>query len=517
LRLLLWLVDGDREIARDCAAGYWGGVTALMNPCLRTFWEAKRNDKGERVRQRILYGGRSSSKTWDAAAFAIWIADNFSIRFLCVRQFQAKIDDSVLTVLKNTIDRFARAGKTQLSDWQILENKIRNRRTGSEFVFYGLWRHIREIKGLEGIDICWIEEAEALTEEQWRILNPTLRNDFSQFWVIFNPNLVTDFVWQRMVERPLPGTLIRSINFDENPFLSDTMKDVIAADYADDPEEADHIYGGKPRADDDDAVIKRSWALAAVDAHILLGIQPSGWKRIGFDVADKGKDKCAMIYAHGPLASWSDLWKAHENEGMKSSRRAWNAAGERDAQIIYDNIGVGASVGAHINSFNEKDEYGRPSPYTIRHMGFNAGGPVWRPESRYGMTKKTNLEMFANLKAQSWWHVADLFRNTFNEVTAFKLAQETGQPYIPRHDQSDMIFIDSNIDNLGLLITELSTPRRDFDNAGKVKVESKADMQKSNRPGGPAPSPNCADGLIMCFAPGQRPMTISAEAVEEVY
>lgn len=489
----------------------------FLNPALRDFWAAKRDGNGRRILYRALHGGRSSSKTWDAAGFAIWLAGTFRVKFLCTRQIQNKIEDSVHTVLKNTIERMAKHGLTKYSDWRLLDNKIINRRTGSEFVFYGLWRHYREIKGLEGIDICWVEEAEGLTQDQWEILNPTLRADFAQFWLVWNPHLVTDFVWKRFVETPLPGTITREINWQDNPFLTDTMRDKIADAYADDPEEAEHIYGGVPRTNDDDAVIKRSWALAAVDAHILLGIQPSGWKRIGFDVADKGKDKCALIYAHGPLASWSDLWKAHENEGMKSSRRAWNAAGERDAQIIYDNIGVGANVGAHINSFNEKDEYGRPSPYTIRHMGFNAGGPVWRPESRYGMTKKTNLEMFANLKAQSWWHVADLFRNTFNEVAAFKLAQETGQPYIPRHDPSDMIFIDSNIDNLGLLITELSTPRRDFDNAGKVKVEAKSEMQKANRPGGPAPSPNLADAMVMAFSPGQRPMTISAEAVEEVY
>ncbi len=55
--------------------------------------------------------------------------------------------------------------------------------------------------------------------------------------------------------------------------------------------------------------------------------------------------------------------------------------------------------------------------------------------------------------------------------------------------------------NLIKLKTELSTPRRDFDKNGRVKVESKADLQKASREGGPVKSPNLADAFVMCFAP----------------
>lgn len=489
------------------------GRQPLLNPALRDFWSAKRNEKGERIRQRVLYGGRSSSKTWDAAGFAIWLAQNYTLKFLCVRQFQNRIDDSVYTILKNTIDRYARLGKTTLGEWQILENKIRHRRTGSEFVFYGLARNIREIKGLEGIDICWIEEAEALTEDQWKILNPTLRNELSQFWIIFNPHLSTDFVWRRMVVNPLPGTLVREINYIENPFLSDTMRDVIAADFADDPEEAEHIYLGVPKDDDDDAVIKRSWVMAAVDAHMKLGIDPTGSNRMGFDVADGGKDKCALIHAHGSLADWADLWKAREDELLKSSARAFNAAGIRNAQLIYDSIGVGAQVGANVNLYNQKDEHGRPSTMRVQHQGFNAGGGVWRPDGLYGMTRKPNKDMFANIKAQAWWLVADRLKNTFNAIRDHEKQIAEGMPPICKFDQADMIFIDGAIPHLRLLIDELATPKRDYDLTGKVKVEGKKDLAKASRVGGPVPSPNLADAFIMAYAPTARPMTISAEAM----
>jgi len=482
--------------------GHNGGPT--LNPALRDFWLAKNNERGEPIRNRILYGGRASSKSWDAAGFVVFLACNFKIKVLCARQFQNKIEESVYSLLIVQIERFGLRDQ-----FRILDNKIIHRRTGSEFVFYGLWRHIGEIKSLEGIDICWLEEAHALTEEQWKVLEPTVRKEGSQFWIIFNPMLSTDFAWRRFVSAPPAGSLVRMINYTENPFLSQTMKDVIAAAQAEDQDEFEHIYLGVPRDDDDMAVIKRSWIMAAIDAHTTLGIEPSGRKRIGFDIADSGQDKCASIYAHGQLVSWADLWKAGENELLKSSTRVWQAAGERDAEVIYDSIGVGASAGAKFNELNEAEVRtaqinGRRS-IRIAHAGFNAGGPVYKPDAIYARShpRKTNKDMFANIKAQAWWGVADQLRATFNAV-------REGAPF----DPGEIIAIDADLAHLPLLIDELATPKRDFDAAGKVKVESKKDLARANREGGPRPSPNLADAFVMAFAPGRRAMQISSAALQ---
>lgn len=458
--------------------GHNGGPT--LNDALQDFWLTPVNQKGEPIRNRVLPGGRASSKSWDAAGFAVYLACNIKIRVLCARQFQNKIEESVYTLLKQTIERFGLRHQ-----FDILDNKIRHKRTGSEFVFYGLWRHIGEIKSLEGIDICWLEEAHALTAAQWEVLEPTIRKDGSQFWIIFNPQLSTDFAWRRFVVNPPPGTLVRHINYDENPFLSTTMLNVIAAKKAEDEEEFNHIYLGVPRDDDSNAVIKRSWIMACIDAHTALGISPSGRNRVGFDVADSGKDKNAIIVAHGPLAVHSDLWKAGEDELLKSATRARAACVEHDAELTYDSIGVGAGVGAKVNELNKPGE-------SVLHTGFNAGDAVLRPKEIYARSHppKKNVDMFSNAKAQAWWHVADRARNTFNAV-------QKGMTF----NQADMLFISSDMPNLSLLIDELCTPKRDFDNTGKVKVESKKDLAKPTREGGAQPSPNLADAFIMAFAP----------------
>lgn len=457
--------------------GHNGGPT--LNPVLQDFWLASTNERREPVRNRVLYGGRASTKSWDAAGFAIYLASNLKIKVLCARQFQNKIEESVYSLLVLQIERFGLQRQ-----FRILDNKIIHKRTGSEFIFYGLWRHISEIKSLENIDICWLEEAHALTADQWKILEPTVRKEGSQFWIIFNPILSTDFAWRRFVVNPPPGTLIRQINYTENPFLSDTMQRVIEAAKEEDEEEFQHVYLGVPRDDDDSAIIKRSWLMAAIDAHKTLGIEPTGSHRIGFDVADDGADKNALVHAHGPLALWSDLWKAGEDELLKSATRARNACVERDAELIYDSIGVGAGVGAKVNELNAD---GR----AIRHTGFNAGGAIANPDAVYTRSHppKTNKDMFANAKAQVWWNIADRLRNTYNAV-------KRGAEF----DQSDMLFISSEIDHLPQLIDELCTPKRDYDNAGKVKVESKKDLARPNRAGGPKPSPNLADAFVMALA-----------------
>lgn len=442
-----------------------------LNPNLADFWQTP-------ARNRVLHGGRSSSKSWDAAGFAVFLANAYRLRFCCARQFQNKIAESVYTLLCHQIERFG------LSDrFEIQKNSITNKHTSSEFLFYGIWRSIDEIKSLEAIDVLWIEEAHNLTAEQWEILEPTIRKDHSQIWIIFNPRLSTDFVYKRFVVNPPPNSIVRQINYPDNPFLSKTMLDIIEHKRVEDPEEYEHIYLGVPRDDDDQVIIKRSWIMASIDAHLTVGFSAEGSSRIGFDVADSGQDKCATVYAHGPVVLWADQWKAREDELLKSCTRAWDKARSLGAEISYDSIGVGASSGAKFIELN------RAQGANVSHNKFNAGGPVWKPDAIY-KTGTKNKDMFSNIKAQAWWLVADRFMNTFNAV-------RNGQQFKP----DELISISSTCPFLDQLIDELATPKRDYDNNGKVKVESKKDLANPKREGGAVPSPNLADALIMAFAP----------------
>ncbi len=233
-----------------------------LNPVLRDFWRTP-------ARTRVLYGGRAASKSWDAAGVAILIACQSKARILCTRQFQNRIEESVYTLIKDRISAFGLRAQ-----FVIRGDRITHRTTGSEFLFYGLNRHIDEIKSMEGIDICWIEEAHNLSQEQWEILNPTLRRERSQFWLTFNPRLATDYVYRHFILNAPPGTITRKINYTENPFVSRTTLDEIATCKAVSEDDYRHIYLGEPRADDERAVIKRAHVTAAIDAQRRLGITP---------------------------------------------------------------------------------------------------------------------------------------------------------------------------------------------------------------------------------------------------
>lgn len=396
---------------------------------------------------------------------AAGLANQCQTRFLCVRRYQNKIKESVYTLIASQIDNFGFPG------FDIRASDIQHA-NGSEFVFYGIERNVDEIKSFEGADILWIEEAHNLTKDQWNILKPTIRKQGSEIWISFNPKLVSDFVYQRFVVNPPANTIVRLINYPENPFLSQTARDDIADLIAEDYEEYEHVYLGVPRSDDDNAVIKRSWLEAAVDAHIKLGIDMSGARTVGYDVADSGEDKNAAIAFNGSICIEVDEWKAPEDELAKSANRAWSHT--KGGRLVYDSIGVGAHVGSTLKTAGIGSGY----------FKFNAGGAVVNPEHEYA-PKIKNGEKFENIKAQAWQDVADRLRNTYNAVNK-------GMKY----PASQLISISSDVKFLERLKTELASPRKSFSKRGLDMIETKDQMSKRG-----IASPNLADGFIMGACP----------------
>lgn len=431
-----------------------------LNPTLSDFWRNKKPYK-------LLKGGRFSSKTQDAGGMAAFLARNYTVRFLCLRQFQNRITDSVYTVVKEKIEA---AGWSH--EFDIGVSTIRHKVTGSEFLFYGIARNIEEIKGVEGVDICWIEEGEGLTKAQWTIIDPTIRKQGSNVWILWNPHLITDFVQAELPKLLGDDCVIRHINYTENPFLSDTAKDKAERLKLADFEAYQHIYLGLPLSNDDAAVIKFAWIDAAIDAHIKLNLDFSGAKTVGYDVADSGADNNAVASFNGAICEQIDEWHAPEDELIQSAKRAWSMT--KGGNLIYDSIGVGAQVGSTLKETGVKQGYYK----------FNAAGAVVNPEREYAHKIK-NKDKFENLKAQAWQDVADRFRNTYNAVTKGEI-----------YEASDLISISSSISKIEQLKLELSTPRKRYSKRGLDMVETKDELAKRS-----ISSPNLADAFIMGACP----------------
>ena len=112
----------------------------------------------EPKRYKVAYGGRGSGKSWTVARLLLLKASSTPIRILCTREIQNSIKESVHKLLSDQIDAL------NLPRWTIQNDSI-SHANGSEFIFKGLYTNLAKIKSLEGVDICWIEEAETISEE----------------------------------------------------------------------------------------------------------------------------------------------------------------------------------------------------------------------------------------------------------------------------------------------------------------------------------------------------------------
>jgi phage terminase large subunit len=459
-------------------------IVYTLNPALRKFWKTK-------SRYKALYGGRASSKSHDAAGMAVYLAANYTLKFMCARQFQNRISESVYTLIKDKIEN-----SEYRKEFTFTNNSIKHKTTGSEFLFYGIARNLAEIKSAEGIDILWLEEANYLTKDQWEVIEPTIRSEGSQIWLIWNPDELMDFIYQNFVVNPPADCISKKINWQENPYLSETMLKVIKDTYARDPEAAEHTYGGIPNSGADKSVISYLFIEAALDAHKKLGWEPSGPKRMGYDVADAGADKNATVTMHGNVFIGAKEWQGLEDKLPASAADVWNDARAVGATVTYDSIGVGAFVGGEFANLNEASkEVEGGSHWQLSYDPFNAGSGVVDPDEPFMILPHvtiTNREHFENAKAQAWTDVATRFRKTYEAVVK-------GIP----HPFDDLISIDKDSfpkDLLTRMMIELSQPRKDKSRNGKFKVESKEDMLTKRG----IKSPNLADAAIMAAIEPKR-------------
>ena len=90
------------------------------------------------------------------------------------------------------------------------------------FLFKGLKRNIQEIKSTEGIDICWVEEGQMVSNKSWSDLIPTIRKANSEIWVSFNTGEEEDPTYQRFVVNTPPKSIVKKINYDQNPYFEGT-------------------------------------------------------------------------------------------------------------------------------------------------------------------------------------------------------------------------------------------------------------------------------------------------------
>lgn len=171
----------------------------------------------EKTRYRIFYGGRGGAKSWCFARALLAKGTKSPLRILCAREFQTSIKDSVHKLLSDQIYEL-----NMESFYEITQTTIRGI-NGTEFIFAGIKNNTNNIKSIEGIDVCWVEEAQSVSANSWNVLIPTIRKQDSEIWVSFNPELPTDDTWKRFVESPPESSVVVKVNWNDNPWFPETL------------------------------------------------------------------------------------------------------------------------------------------------------------------------------------------------------------------------------------------------------------------------------------------------------
>ena len=208
------------------------------------------------ARYRGAYGGRGSGKSFSFALMTAVRGYAEPLRILCCRELQNSIKDSVHAELVAAIEAYP-----WLNDhYEIGETFIRGR-NGTEFVFKGLRHNYQQIKSTSGINICWVEEAETVSEQSWKNLIPTIRAPGSEIWLTWNPEDEESPTNQRFVVDPPPGAKIERLNYCDNPWFPPELEQERLNDLKRDPDFYAHVWEGKCVTRTDSQILAGKWRI----------------------------------------------------------------------------------------------------------------------------------------------------------------------------------------------------------------------------------------------------------------
>lgn len=185
-----------------------------------------------------LYGGRGSAKSESVARLLLYEGGKSRKRFLCCREFQNSIADSVHSLLSDIILEY------NMSDYTVTEKYITHK-NGTEFLFKGLKKEsLGSIKSLNKISACWVEEAQYISRKSLDILTPTIREPNSKILFTMNPENEDDPVYVDYILAERDDTVKCLVNWTDNPWFPKVLRDQMEYDKKVDYDKYLHIWEG---------------------------------------------------------------------------------------------------------------------------------------------------------------------------------------------------------------------------------------------------------------------------------
>lgn len=463
-------------------------------------------------RIKIVVGGRGSTKS---TGIADYVAAKLTTGELwcCARENQNSIEESVHRTILDEISRL------EIPHFEDTKTSITHSVSGGRTFYRGLARNITSLKStLSGVDGLWIEEGEDISDNTLRVLTASVRLNakdsarkiagedvkMPEIIITMNRGARTGAVaqkWLARAERELKRC----------GYYEDDLVMVVEMNYTDMPQEWFEASGlEEERQDDerklsksgyahkwlgeyldevDNAIIKREWFDAAIDAHKLPRLEkvfkPHGAKVASHDCSDTGNDPKSYVLRHGSV-----LLKVKEKaDGEIDEGCDWatgQAINDGADLFVWDGDGMGAGLKRQVSdAFKGTRVDYQMFRGSLSGVAQDNAEKVYMPVDEDDKSKKQKYkEVFKNNRSQYYRNLADRYYNTYKCVV-------NGE-YI---DPELMISIDSKgVDNMAAFRSETCRiPLKDNPN-GLQQIMSKQDMKKLG-----IESPNLTDGSMMCL------------------
>lgn len=195
------------------------------------------------ARYKGAWGGRGSGKSHQFGEMLIEahiLEPNESS--VCVREVQKSLDQSVKRLLEGKIEKM-NAG----AYFEVQDAKIKSTKGSGIIIFQGMQNHTADsIKSLEGYKRAWVEEAQSLSQRSLDLLRPTIRMPGSELWFTWNPREATDPVDALLRgESPPPDSVVLEVNYTDNPWFPDVLRDEMEYDKRRDADKYAHVWLGR--------------------------------------------------------------------------------------------------------------------------------------------------------------------------------------------------------------------------------------------------------------------------------
>ena len=248
----------------------------------------------------LIEGGRGGGKSQAVGRLILYLAEKKPLRIVCGRETQVSISESVYSILADLINKYNLYFEVQTS-------KIVHRITKTPINFRGFREQgAFNIQGMEGIDVLWIDESQAITKDTLDVLIPTIRKENAKIFFTMNRFVHNDPVFSTFIGRK--DCLHIHINFNENPFCTNALKVEAEECKLRNEQDYKHIWLGEPLQAGDNLLLNFN----TVDASPKLSFYEEGTQRriLAVDVARFGSNETVFtIIQSQNIKQWNQIYQ----------------------------------------------------------------------------------------------------------------------------------------------------------------------------------------------------------------